>query len=267
MSTTLTTDLQRPEETWESVLTLPPEPVDAPAPLPGNDHTLFGLIELLLKAPGRVNDLVRLPDRQPEFIQRFMAIALVSFGLFGLGIAILVANAPPSALPGFMAEHQRVHPRASAIALCVAYTIGLTLATGVCLPSFYFYTLLAGIRVSVLQVTAQIMKGKSATCLMLMGILPIYIAIVLGALVFKVDVETLRWAIWLGLVLPFVAGGWGLTSIYNGFVSLGDTIDECRRADRLCYLRRLTLACTANYAAVAPVMIYTLWKYIVVACG
>ena len=29
------------------------------------------------------------------------------------------------------------------------------LATGVCLPSFYFYGLLAGIRVSWLQVTAQ----------------------------------------------------------------------------------------------------------------
>ena len=40
---------------------------------------------------------------------------------------------------------------------------GFVLATGVCLPSFYFYALLAGVRMTMLQVTAHIMRGMAAT--------------------------------------------------------------------------------------------------------
>jgi hypothetical protein len=232
-----------------------------------NDRTLLGVVELLLKAPARMNELIRKPEREAEFIQRFLAIALASFGIFGLGLALLLASASPAALPGFMMPHWARHPWASSAALWLAYTLGFNLATGICLPSFYFYALLAGVRVSVLQVTAQIMKGKSATCLMLMGILPIYVAIVLGAIVFELDADHLRWAIWLGLVLPFIAGVWGLHAIYEGFLSLADTIGDCRRGNRLCFLRRLTFCCTLCYACVAPVMIYTLWKYMVLAWG
>jgi hypothetical protein len=162
-----------------------------------------------------------------------------------------------------MSPYWQARPWMAGTALWIAYTLGFTLATGVCLPSFYFYALLAGVKVSVLQVTALVMKGKSETCLMLMGILPIYLAIVLGAIVFHVPGESLRWAIWLGLCLPFIAGFWGLRGIYQGFLGLADTIEESRRCNRLCYLRGLTLVCTLCYAAVAPVMIYTLWKYLV----
>jgi hypothetical protein len=108
----------------------------------------------------------------------------------------------------------------------------------------------------------------AATSLMLMGILPIYVAVVLGAIVFRLDLEVIQRAVWLGLLLPFVAGGWGLYSIYQGFLSLADTIDPGRFCNRMCFLRRLTFSCTACYAAVSPVMIYTLWNHLIVAwCG
>jgi hypothetical protein len=129
------------------------------------------------------------------------------------------------------------------------------------LPSFYFYGLLAGVKVSWLQVTALIMKGKASTSVLLLGILPIYMAIVLGLSVFQAEPSWLRLAFYLGLVLPFGAGLWGVRNIYLGFMGLADTLPPERRVHRECFLRRLTLACAGCYSAVTPVMIYTLWDY------
>src|SRR5262249_36235970 len=185
--------------------------------------------------------------------------------IFGVALGILLGLAPLDALPAFLKTHWANQPYSSAFVLTVAYAAGFVLATGVCLPSFYFYALLAGVRMTMLQVTAHIMRGMAATSLMLMGILPIYVAIVLGAVVFRLDIEVIQRAVWLGLLLPFVAGSWGLYSIYQGFLSLADTIDPSRFCNRMCFLKRLTLSCTACYAAVAPVMIYTLWNHLIAA--
>jgi len=147
------------------------------------------------------------------------------------------------------------------VALWLAYALGFTLTTGVCLPSFYFYGLLAGVRVSWLQVTAQIMKGQASTAVMLMGILPVYLAAALGAVVFSAPPQVLRAVLYAGLVLPFGAGLWGVRSMYVSFLGLADTLPPARRCRRECWLRRLTVACSACYTAVCPVMIYTPWRY------
>jgi hypothetical protein len=230
-------------------------------------QTVFGLVEMLLKGPERLNALLRERRQAAEMISRFLAVSLASLCIFGAALGILLRLAPTDALPWFLRIHWAKEPYPSAIVLAVAYAAGFVLAAGVCLPSFYFYALLAGVRMTMLQVTAHIMRGMAATSLMLMGILPIYIAIVLGAVVFRLDIETIQRAVWLGLFLPFVAGVWGLYSIYQGFLSLADTIDPSRFCNRMCFLRRLTLSCTACYAAVAPVMIYTLWSHLIVACA
>jgi hypothetical protein len=111
-------------------------------------------------------------------------------------------------------------------------------------------------------VTALVMKGQASTAMMLMGILPVYLAATLGAVVFAAPPELLRVVLYIGLVLPFVAGLWGVRSIYLGFLGLWDTLPADRRCRRECWLRRLTAACSACYTAVCPVMIYTLWRYI-----
>ena len=147
------------------------------------------------------------------------------------------------------------------MALWLAYTLGFTLTTGVCLPSFYFYGLLAGIRASWLQVTALMVKGQAATAVMLMGVLPVYLVGALGAIVFRAPPDTLRGMLWIGLGLPFVAGLSGVRAIYLGFLELSDTLPPERRARRQWWLRALTAACGACYTAVCPVMIYTLWAH------
>jgi hypothetical protein len=135
------------------------------------------------------------------------------------------------------------------------------MTTGVCLPSFYFYSLLAGVRVSWPQVTAHIVKGQAATAVMLMGIAPVYVTVALGGVVFGGPPLLLRGVLYAGLGLPFVAGLWGVRSIYVGFLGLSDTLPPRRRCRRECWLRRLTAACSACYTAVCPVMIFTLWGY------
>ena len=220
------------------------------------------MTELLLKDPGRLDHLAREQGRQSSFVPSFLAIGLASFGLFALVLVLTLNAAPAEALPAPLVGLWTTHSAEAAIALWVAYTLGFTLATGVCLPSFYFYGLLAGVRVSWLQGTTLVMKGQAATAMMLLGILPVYLAAALGAIVFGMPPDRLRIVLVIGLGLPFIAGLWGVRSIYVGFLSLADTLPPDRLADRECWLRRLTLACSACYTAVCPVMIYTLWRFV-----
>jgi hypothetical protein len=225
-----------------------------------DEHSLLGLLELLLKNPTRLDELARDEQRQPELVPRFLAIVLISFSTFALALVLLLNHAERIALPTILRASWTggVGP---ALSLWLAYTLGMVAASGVCLPSFYFFGLLVGVRTSVLQVTGHVMKGKASTAVMLLGILPIYVAIVLGMVVFHAPLEELRAALYLGLALPFIAGLWGVWSIYRGFLGLADTLPEARRCRRTCFLRRLTVAWAACYTVVTPVMIYTLWDY------
>jgi hypothetical protein len=227
-------------------------------------RSVLGLAEMLLKQPARVDRLVRDDARQADLIPRFLALALGSFTVFAAALVLLLNSVPAEALPPFLAQDWARGRFAPAFSLALAYTLGLVAATGVCLPSFYFYTLLAGVKTSMLHVTTQAMKGKAFTAVVLIGILPIYVAVVLGMIVFQAPVDALQMALYLGLVLPFVAGLAGVWSLYQGFMGLADTLPPQRRCRRECFLRRLTVAMAACYSAVTPVMIYTLWTFFVV---
>ncbi len=227
---------------------------------PVNDRSALGLTELLLKNSRRVDALVREEAWQPDLIPRFLSIAVTSFSVFSLALAIILSLVPADYLPNLLKEAWQRSPARAGVSLGLAYVIGLVAATGVCLPSFYFYGLLSGVRITILQVTTHMMEGMAATSLMLIGLLPIYVAYVLGLIVFEAPSASLLPMIYAGLVLPFVSGLWGLRTIYRGFMQLADTLPAERRCWRQCFLRRLTLACTACYTAVTPVMIYTLWN-------
>ncbi len=239
-------------------------PVEEPPPEPSADErSVLGVTELLLKNPGRLDRLARDEGEQPLLIPRFLAIGLSSFSLFALTSVLTFRAAPSDALPWPIAASWSAHPNEAGVALWLAYALGFTLTTGVCLPSFCFYALLAGVRISWLQVTAQVMKGQGSTAVMLLGILPVYLAAALGAIIFGAPPDVLRGVLCLGLLLPFAAGLWGVRAIYIGFLGLSDTLPPERRCRRECWLRRLTAACSACYTAVCPVMIYTLFGFFV----
>src|SRR5260370_23667987 len=138
------------------------EPADDAPPVEADEHSMLGMAELLLKAPAQVDRLTRDADRQPELVLRFLAIALTSFSLFSAVLVLLLDCVPEAALPDVLAQrwHVGVGP---AVSLWLAYAVGLVAASGVCLPSFYFFGLLAGVGALWMQVTVHGLPGEGAT--------------------------------------------------------------------------------------------------------
>lgn len=242
----------------------PPQTVEAPA-LAVNERSILGLVELLLKAPARLDTWTREPARQVELVPRLLILALTSLALFSTILALLLRAASPEAVP-FVLENWNGSTGA-AVALALAYPIGMAASSGICLPTFYFFGLLAGIRISVLQVTTLALKGTAATAILLLGLTPIYLSVTLGMAIFHADDKAMSVALTAGLILPFLSGVWGLRLIYVGFLSLADTLPPERRYRRTYFLRRLTVAWAAVYTAVTPVMIWSLNQHLAARLG
>jgi hypothetical protein len=242
---------------------------------------LLELVELILKDRPRLERIIHDPSLSAELIPRFLAAALVGFTLFGATLAIVIAAVGVHVNLGSIAgvldgtvpiliEFARtgsssgrglVSETVDAAKLISAYDLGLIAAAGVCLPSLYFYGLLAGVPMSLARVTVHTLKGMATTAVALVGILPIYMAFTLGAAVFHAPDMIVNSVLWLGLILPFVAGLFGVGSLYMGFAALAHALPAACRGQRACLLRRLIVSWSVCYTAVTPVMIYTLWEY------
>lgn len=243
--------------------------------------TLPVLVELILKDRPRLHRVIRDPSLHGELVPRLLTVSMIGFVFFGLAMALVLESAglrtqltpiadwlhaPSAALIRFVPEASDVGRAGrwldgSALALVAAYSLGLIAATGVCLPSLYFYGLLAGVRMSMLDVTVHALKSKATAAVALVGILPIYAAVSMGMVIFEAPAGVLSATLLLGLVLPFIAGMWGTRSLYVGFAVLCDTLPAERRDRRECFLRRLVLSWSACYTAVTPVMIFTIWAH------
>jgi hypothetical protein len=227
----------------------------------GVSMTMLGLVEATLKSPGRLDAAARDEGRQLELVPRLLGIALLGYTAFALAM-LLILNAVPAA--AYPSEPLPVPPArwtdSSALGLVAAYNLGLIGATGICLPTFYFFSLLAGVRMSMLQIVGQVVRGKASSALLLVGVLPIYLAVVLGLAVFEAPADVLSGWLYLGLALPFLAGLQGVRTIYRGVTLMADTLPPERRCRRECFLRRLTVSWAACFTAVSPVLIYRLWQ-------
>ena len=169
---------------------------------------------------------------------------------------------PQQPLVRFEAFEMSTAGAESAVHLVVAYSIGLVAASCICLPSLHFFGLLSGVRLTMLDVAVHTLKAKATSAIALVGILPLYVAVCMGMLIFGADRALTIPTLWLGLLLPFVAGLWGTRSLYIGFADVCDTMREPQRYRRACFLRRLVLSWCLLYTAVAPVTIHALWTYL-----
>jgi hypothetical protein len=218
-----------------------------------------GTIELLLKNRARLDRQLADRTRVAELAPRLLAIALGGFAAYGL-VATLTCNVIQHVHGFWLAGVPAAHwYNLSAANLPLAYALGLVGANGICLPSFYFYGLLAGLKITFVDVAMHALKGMAAGALALVGVLPIYLAAALSAVVFPASQRMLTCWIVLALALPFLAGTWGAACLYEGFLKLSVTIPIEQRAKRCCLLRRLMLAWTGCYTLVTPLVIYTLW--------
>ncbi|CAN5765231.1 hypothetical protein BH23PLA1_BH23PLA1_06880 [soil metagenome] len=219
------------------------------------EPTALNLIEMMLKDTDRLDEMTREESRASELVPRFLGIAVLGFTVFGIAVTVILnlLGDPPSWVPETRWTDFTV------LSLTLAYVLGLIGATGVCLPSFYFYGLLAGVSMSMVQATAHAAKGLAVSALALVGVLPIYVAAALGTIIFEAPGSWKQATIALGLALPFISGLWGVRSLYRGFMGLAETLPPCRRERRRCFLRRLTLAWACCYTVVTPVIIVWLW--------
>jgi len=274
----VTDDYDAPEvEIVDADTTECERPVESPPD--DSEVALLALVESILKRRDRLERLIRQPSLQSQLVPKFLAISLVGFLFFGAALSLVFTAAgqwpQPTAIPDLvtgqatnvmswatMATGESRLGRwldGSAPTLVAAYAIGLITATCICLPSLYFYGLLAGARMTMLDVVIHALKAKAVSAVALVGILPIYAALGLGIVVFEVPELVRHATFWLGLILPFLAGLFGTYSLYHGFLGLADTLPPDRRCRRACFLRRLVFSWGACYTAVTPVMIHTLW--------
>jgi hypothetical protein len=222
---------------------------------PPTTSTTAELVELILKDQRALDTTIRDDIQARDLIPRLLAVALVGFAIFGIAATLIVnlGGAQPSWMP------RTNWSDGTWASLTGAYVLGLVASVGVCLPSFYFYGLLAGVKLSMLQAAAHSVKCMAVTAVVLVGVLPIYVAFSLGIIVFSAPVDWLLLAVNVGLALPFAAGLAGVRSLFVGFTALADTLPVCHSASRAYFLRRLTLAWSVCYTAVTPVMIFWLW--------
>jgi hypothetical protein len=263
--------------------TLPGEPsgaIEDTTRVNASEIRTLGVAELLLKNRQRLHRILRDHNVHEALLPRLLAIALTGFVLFGVTMSLVltvsdrwpsltaiatVIEAPTQGLISFEAIDSpwgKLGPwvGGQVIVLTAAYAFGLVAASGVALPSLYFYCLLAGVRMSMLEVVVHAVKAKAIAAVALVGILPIYVAMAMGVVIFDIGEFWLRATMWLGLVLPFIAGFWGTVSLYQGFSQMCDTMPADRAVRRECFLRRLVLSWAACYSAIMPVMIYSLWE-------
>ena len=122
----------------------------------------LGLVEMILKRPALLDRLIRDPQLQPILLPQLLAISLIGFVFFGVAMSLVLTCS--HAWPELTAISDRLRNQAvqlvsfktttdigthwlngAALKLTAAYAFGLIAATGVCLPSLYFYGLLAGV--------------------------------------------------------------------------------------------------------------------------
>jgi hypothetical protein len=236
------------------------------------------IIELILKDRGRLDRLAHVTEQKVDLASRLLAISLIAFALYGLAISLTLYSArlwPQLAsstdwLNGIQTRFvdfaptsaQSTHVAGRGVRLIVAYSFGLIAASGICLPSLYFYGLLSGLRMTMTDVVVHSLKCTAVAAVALIGILPIYSALALGAIVFPFLREFVPTILILGLCLPFIGGLWGTRALFVGFANLCHTMPPEFQSQRACFLRRLIFSWCACYTSVAPLMIVTVWRHI-----
>lgn len=243
---------------------------------------IFSLVERILKDSKDLDRLLGEPAAASLVVPRLVSLGLTGYSIFAVALVIVFQSAgvwpqlrsmaswldgTADALIMFAVEPTAIRGwtrwlDGSALAVWAGYCFGMIAAAGICLPSFYFFGLLAGIQTTMLEVVGHALKGIATTAVTLVGILPIYVAIVLGVIVFDARIVSLNTVLWTGLLLPFVAGLCGVESMYRGFVGLSERMTNQWRCRRECFLRRLLFSWSACYMAVSPIMIFTLWQAI-----
>lgn len=204
------------------------------------------MFDVVLKDQERLDALMLDDAEVGSTIQRLLGLSVAGIVLYGVVVAgaqIALAAAPMS------------HTMAIPASLTAAFVGALC----VCLPSFYFYTQLAGIDASFPVIAAQALRVQATTTVFMLGALPLYAALAfasaLGVQLFTPDLLLIE-----GLLLPFFLGLFGIHALYRAFTRIATMLPRTHlRRGR--FLTRLVLCWGAVYSAVAPVALWRMLRF------
>lgn len=220
---------------------------------PSDEHGLSTLVHWMLHDRPRLRREINRPSVQADALQRLLALAVGTLFVYGLIMwAAYHVTGTHSSVFG-----PRDGSSLGPAAVAIAYPVGLVGALGICLPSYYFYTLQCGFVPSLRRIVINTIAGQAATGMYLFGIVPIYVAIMLGVSVISSGVDTPVLCA-IGLLLPAVAGLHGVREIYEGFLQHRADRGE-QEGGRGPYAAVVLAALSAGlYVVVTPVLVYRL---------
>lgn len=127
------------------------------------------------------------------------------------------------------------------------------------LPTFYFHTLVAGVRTHGWRVSVEVMRAQATQAMVMLGVLPMYFAAGVGLLQLGLD-QT--WEAWrgFGFVLPFLCGLPGSIYLMQTFFRLARENPPAPPAQRTAAPALLTLAWCSLFAVMAPVGVVGIWS-------
>ena len=177
-----------------------------------------------------------------------LALSLFGIAVHGLVLGLAAHLLPPELAGPFSARGT------PALWMPLAFMGSYVGALCICLPSFYFYTQLAGLDASFRLVTAQALRAQATTSVLLLGVLPFYAAYALAAALRVIDGQ---YVIAIGYFLPFAVGILGVRALYRAFEELSLQIPRTH-ARRGNFLLRMVLCWAGIYSVVAPVALWRL---------
>ena len=210
-----------------------------------------GAFELVMRDSPRLNEALLDERNLSTWLTKFLGISVLGLGVHGVAVGLVAQLGLRSgALSAF--DWLQGNPLVWMPLSVVGAMLG---ALAICLPSFYFYTQLAGLDASFRLITAEALRVQARTSVLLLAALPFYVALGLGSLVVRsIDAQLV---LVVGLVFPFLVGLAGIHSLHKAFEELVEILPttHLRRGD---FLMRLVLCWGAVYSAVAPVALYRL---------
>jgi hypothetical protein len=208
--------------------------------------------ELVLRDNAGLDRFIVEPELQESGVRQLLGVSVAGTLLYGAMVGLV---AQLSGEIGWLG-------RWPVLTLPLALTGAFLGALAICLPSFYFYTQLSGVDASLRIVTGQALRAQARTSVLLLGVLPIYVALALASVVGLIEGGSalVSW----GLALPFLVGLWGLRSLWSSFRRLSTTLPVAH-VRRPCFLPRMVLAWGLVYSVVAPVALSRLIEALAIA--
>lgn len=215
-----------------------------------------GFFEAMLQDDVVIDDMVQDEENLLSTIQKLLAIGAAGLLIYGIALGIVLELAKPMEFIGLQIQGTPV----AWMPLTLAG--GFLGAIAICLPSLYFFTQLSGLDASFRLITAQSLRVQARASVILLGVLPFYIAWALASFLGIDALSTdLDLVIGIGLFIPFLVGNAGLWSIYNSFRRLVGRlpITHARRCD---FVLRMVICWGAVVCATAPVAVYRLGEFL-----